>query len=174
MPSGRLLIFTGDGKGKTTAALGMVLRAAGHGQKVLVLQFIKANQYSGELAAVKNLPGVELKQMGLGFLVPPDDPRFGDHRRMAEQALDLAQEAIQSGDYALIVLDEVVTAITKKLIAEEKVAAALHPRNGSGVLVLTGRGAGPGLLALADTVTEMRNIKHGLKAGWKAQEGVEF
>ncbi|MBI5583423.1 MAG: cob(I)yrinic acid a,c-diamide adenosyltransferase [Deltaproteobacteria bacterium] len=171
---GRLLIFTGDGKGKTTAALGMALRAGGHGQKVLILQFIKANQYSGELAALRLLPGVELVQMGLGFVVPPDDPRFGEHRRRAEEALERAAEALRSGVYDLVILDEIITAVTKNLLPEEKVAAALRRRNGNGVLVLTGRGAGPGLLALADTVTEMKNVKHGLQTGWKAQEGVEF
>ena len=171
---GRLLIFTGDGKGKTTAALGMALRASGHGQKVLILQFIKANQYSGELAALKRLPGVELIQMGLGFLVPRDDPRFIKHREAAERALDKAQESLQSGAYDLIILDEINTAVKKRLLPEEKVVEALRQRNGNGVLVLTGRGAGPGLLALADTVTEMGEIKHGLQTGWKAQKGVEF
>lgn len=174
MPSGRLLIFTGDGKGKTTAALGMALRAGGHSQKVLVLQFIKANAYSGELAALKHIPGVEVRQTGLGFLPPPEDPRFEEHRRAAEQALKQAEEILGSGVYDLIILDEVVTAVTKKLLAEEAVTAAIGNRNGKGVLVLTGRGAGPGLQALADTVTEMKKVKHGLKTGWQAQEGVEF
>ena len=174
MPSGRTLIFTGDGKGKTTAALGMALRGGGHGQKVLILQFIKANPYSGELAALKHIPGVEVRQTGLGFLPAPEDPRFEEHRRAAEQALKQAEEILGSGRYDLIILDEVVTAIAKKLLTEKDVTAALGHRNGRGVLVLTGRGAGPGLLALADTVTEMKNVKHGLKTGWQAQEGVEF
>jgi cob(I)alamin adenosyltransferase len=171
---GRLLIFTGDGKGKTTAALGMALRGGGHGQKVLVLQFIKANPYSGELAALKLIPGVEVRQTGLGFLPPPEDPLFEEHRRAAEQALQQAEEILGAGVYDLVILDEVVTAVTKKLLTEEDLIAALGRRNGQGVLVLTGRGAGPGLLALADTVTEMKNVKHGLKSGWPAQEGVEF
>ena len=86
----------------------------------------------------------------------------------------LALPASRKAAVCLVILDEVVTAVTKKLLTEEDLTAALGHRNGNGVLVLTGRGAGAGLLALADTVTEMRNIKHGLKAGWKAQEGVEF
>jgi cob(I)alamin adenosyltransferase len=171
---GRLLIFTGDGKGKTTAALGMALRGGGHGQKVLILQFIKANQYSGELAALQHIPGVEVRQTGLGFLPPPEDPRFEEHRRAAKQALQQAEDILGSCVYDLIILDEVVTAVTKKLLTAEDVTAALGHRNGKGVLVLTGRGAGPELLALADTVTEMKNIKHGYQTGWKAQEGVEF
>jgi cob(I)alamin adenosyltransferase len=171
---GRLLIFTGDGKGKTTAALGMALRAVGHGQKVMILQFIKANAYSGELAALKHLPGAELLQMGRGFLVPPEDPRFEEHRRAAEEALNKAIEVMEGGRHALIILDEICTAVKKKLLTEEQMIAALDHRNGNAVLVLTGRGAGPGLTALADTVTEMRSLKHGLTAGWKAQEGVEF
>jgi cob(I)alamin adenosyltransferase len=171
---GRLLIFTGDGKGKTTAALGMALRGGGHGQKVLILQFIKANQYSGELAALQHIPGVEVRQTGLGFLPPPEDPRFEEHRRAAKQALQQAEDILGSCVYDLIILDEVVTAVTKKLLTAEDVTAALGHRNGKGVLVLTGRGAGSELLALADTVTEMKNIKHGYQTGWKAQEGVEF
>jgi cob(I)alamin adenosyltransferase len=171
---GRLLIFTGDGKGKTTAALGMVLRAVGHGQKVMILQFIKANAYSGELAALKHLPGVELLQMGRGFLVPPEDPRFAEHRRAAEEALKKAIKVMAAGSHSLIILDEICTAIKKKLLTEAQVITALAHRNGNAVLVLTGRGAGSGLTALADTVTEMRSLKHGLTVGWKAQEGVEF
>ena len=171
---GRLLIFTGDGKGKTTAALGMALRAVGHGQRVLILQFIKANDYSGEQTALKNLPGVELHQMGRGFLVPPEDPRFEEHRRAAEEALKKAVEILEAGRHQLIILDEVCTAVKKNLLTEAQVIEAVSHRKGNAVLVLTGRGAGPGLTALADTVTEMRNVKHGLTAGWKAQEGVEY
>jgi hypothetical protein len=112
---GRMLIFTGDGKGKTTAALGMALRAVGHGQRVLILQFIKANSYSGELAVLKNLPEVELLQMGRGFLAPPEDPRFEEHRRAAEEALKKAVEILEAGRHQLIILDEVCTAIKKNL-----------------------------------------------------------
>jgi cob(I)alamin adenosyltransferase len=169
-----MLIFTGDGKGKTTAALGMVLRAVGHGQKVMILQFIKANAYSGELAALKHLPGAELLQMGRGFLVPPEDPRFAEHRQAAEEALKKAVKILETGGHQLIVLDEVCTAVKKNLLTEAQVIEAVSHRNGNAVLVLTGRGAGSGLTALADTVTEMRSRKHGLTAGWKAQEGVEF
>ncbi|RPH89422.1 MAG: cob(I)yrinic acid a,c-diamide adenosyltransferase [Desulfobacteraceae bacterium] len=171
---GRTLIFTGDGKGKTTAALGMALRAVGHGQRVLILQFIKANIHSGERAALKNLPGVELLQMGRGFLTLPEDPRFEEHRRAAEEALKKAVEILEAGRNPLIILDEVCTAIMKNLLTEAQVIEAVSHRKEAAVLVLTGRGAGPGLMALADTVTEMRNLKHGLTAGWKAQEGVEF
>jgi len=171
---GRTLIFTGDGKGKTTAALGMALRAVGHGQRVLILQFIKANASSGELAALKKFPGVELLQMGRGFLVPPEDPRFEKHRRAAEEALKKAVEILEAGGQQLIILDEVCTAIKKNLLTEARVIEAVSHRKGNAVLVLTGRGAGPGLTALADTVTEMRSLKHGLTAGWMAQEGVEF
>jgi cob(I)alamin adenosyltransferase len=171
---GRLLIFTGNGKGKTTAALGMALRAVGHGQQVLILQFIKANASSGERMALKNLPGVELLQMGLGFLTPPEDPRFEEHRRAAEEALKKAVEILETGRHQLIILDEVCTAVKKNLLTEAQVIEAVSSRKGTAVLVLTGRGAGPGLTALADTVTEMRSRKHGLTAGWKAQEGVEF
>ena len=128
---GRLLIFTGDGKGKTTAALGMALRAVGHGQRVLILQFIKANDYSGELAALRNFSGVELLQMGRGFLVPPEDPRFEEHRRAAEEALKKAVEILESGRYHLIILDEICTAVKKTSLTEAQVMEAVSHRNGN-------------------------------------------
>ena len=93
----RILVFTGDGKGKTTAALGMALRACGHGMLVLIIQFIKADPNTGELAGVRNLPGVKMVQMGLGFVPPQDDPQFSGHRWVAEKGLDMAREAVEIG-----------------------------------------------------------------------------
>jgi cob(I)alamin adenosyltransferase len=168
----RTLIFTGDGKGKTTAALGMVLRAAGHGQRVLVIQFIKANAKTGELASCQRLPGVEIVQMGRGFVPRMTDPRFDAHRQAALEAMERASKAVAAGGYDLIVLDEICTAVAKNLVAEERVLELL--RNASGCIVLTGRGATTALIEMADTVTEMRCVKHGLTGGIQAQTGVEF
>jgi len=171
----RILIFTGDGKGKTTAAMGMVLRASSHGLRIKIVQFIKSDTGSGETAALKHLPGVEFVRRGLGF-VPKhrDDPQFADHRRTAEEGLELAREAILSDTYDLVVLDEICGAITAGLLEETEVATLLQQAPARLRLALTGRNAPAALIELADTVTEMRCVKHGLQQGRTAQPGVEF
>lgn len=171
----RILIFTGDGKGKTTAAMGMVLRASSHGMKIKVVQFLKSDTGSGEIAALENLPGVQFVRRGLGF-VPKrrDDPRFDEHQRVAEEGLALAREAVLSDRYDLIVLDEICGAIAAGLLDETAVADLLQQAPASLRLALTGRNAPATLIELADTVTEMRCLKHGLQQGRKAQSGVEF
>ncbi|OPY13832.1 MAG: Cob(I)yrinic acid a,c-diamide adenosyltransferase [Syntrophus sp. PtaB.Bin001] len=171
---GRLLIFTGDGKGKTTAALGMALRASGQGMRVKIIQFIKADQSTGEVAAVKNLPGVELIQTGLGFVPAQDHPGFPQHREAAQLGMQLAEEAIQSGEYDLVILDEVCNAVALHLLPEERVAAILKMSGPGRIIVLTGRDASESLMALADTVTIMNCRKHALESGRPAQKGVEF
>lgn len=169
----RILIFTGDGKGKTTAALGMALRAAGHGQRVLIIQFIKADSSVGEIAALQKMPGIEIIQTGRGFLPPSTNPAFAGHCEMAERGLSLAAEAIGSGEYDMVVLDEICVAVAKGLLNEEDVVRAISTEKPI-TLVLTGRSAGERLIALADTVSEVCCIKHGLKDGWKKQKGVEY
>jgi cob(I)alamin adenosyltransferase len=170
----RTLIFTGDGKGKTTAALGMAVRAAGHGQRVLIVQFLKSNSETGELRGFGCLPKVEIVQMGCGFVPREDHPEFAAHRDAARQALEFAAKALKSAEYDLVVLDEVCGAISRKLIDEAPVLELLAWPERTACIVLTGRGAGPGLIAFADTVTEMRCVSHGFQQGLKAQEGVEF
>lgn len=170
----RTLIFTGDGKGKTTAALGMVLRAAGHGQRVLIVQFIKADAKTGELLACAKLPGIEIVQMGLGFVPQKDRPAFESHRHAAQEALEFARRAVASGGLDLIVLDEICGAIARDLIDEEEVIELLGTPGRTACIVLTGRGATPRLIEHADTVTEARCVKHGYSQGIKAQKGVEW
>jgi cob(I)alamin adenosyltransferase len=172
--AGRILIFTGDGKGKTTAALGMVLRAHGHGIPVAVIQFVKFDTKTGEFAALKGMAGVEIVVTGLGFVPRPTDPRFADHRLAAEEGLRLAGEAAFSGRYGLVVLDEVCTAVALNLLTEDVVLAVLRGAASGCTVVLTGRGATEGLIKAADTVSEVRCIKHGFDSGRKAQKGVEF
>lgn len=170
----RVLIFTGDGKGKTTAALGLALRASGHGLRVLVLQFVKGGQKTGELAAARQIPGFEIEQRGCGFVPAEGSAQFALHRQAAEDVLREADGALLSEKYDVVVLDELCVAVAKKLLSEQSALETVsHARPGS-VLVLTGRGATPGLIAVADTVTEMRLCKHGLQAGIRAQRGVEF
>ena len=172
--AGRILIFTGDGKGKTTAALGTALRAHGHGIPVAVIQFVKSDTETGEFAALNGMAGVEIVVTGLGFVPRPTDPRFKDHCRAAEEGLRIAGEAAFWGRYGLVVLDEVCTAVALNLLAEDAVLALLRKVAPDCTVVLTGRGATEGLIQAADTVSEVRCIKHGFDSGRKAQKGVEF
>jgi cob(I)alamin adenosyltransferase len=170
----RILIFTGEGKGKTTAALGMALRASGHGMRTLFLQFMKANEAVGELTALKHLPGVEAIQMGRGFVPATTDPAFSEHRQAAVHALEKAAEALRSKKYDLIILDEICTAMDKGLVTEDQILKLMEESGEVSCLVLTGRGATDRLIAEADTVTEMRDLKHGFREGIAAQKGVEY
>jgi len=173
--SPRIILFTGDGKGKTTAALGMILRASGHKLKSLIVQFIKTAGHTGELAACRHLPGVEIVQAGLGFL--PDNktnPAFAAHQQAAEDALEKVTAAIADGNYDLIVMDEICLAVKKDLLTEEAVIESIQKAGPEMVIVMTGRRSPAGLMSLADTVTEMTMIKHGYSEGRPAQKGVEF
>jgi len=169
----RVLIFTGDGKGKTTAALGMAFRAAGHGLRTCVVQFVKGDTAVGEIASAAASPSIEIYTTGLGFLPPRDHPDFAGHRAAAEAGLIAAAEAIECGRYALVILDEVCLAVARGVIDESQVAELVAYAPPLSCLVLTGRDAPTSLIALADTVTEMRCVKHGLNAGIAAQKGVE-
>lgn len=171
---GRVLIFTGDGKGKTTAALGMALRAAGHGMKVKIIQFIKSDSSTGEIAALQSLQGVEIIQTGRGFTSSVSSLPITEHRQAAEAGLKLAVDAIESGEYPLVILDEICIAVAKRLLNECDVIEAIRKANPDTIIVLTGRDASARLIGLADTVTEMQCIKHGMQLGWHDQEGVEF
>ena len=170
----RILLFTGDGKGKTTAALGMVLRAAGHGQRILVVQFMKADSQIGELPALQHLPGVKFVQMGCGFVPPEQSAAFPKHREAALQALAFAKQALASSAWDLVVLDEICGAIASHVLSEDEVLELLRTPSQTATLVLTGRNATPLLIEAADTVTEMCCQKHGYSQGIKAQKGVEY
>jgi cob(I)alamin adenosyltransferase len=170
----RILIFTGDGKGKTTAALGMAMRAAGHGMKVAIVQFIKNDATTGELAAAARLDNVRIVQTGLGFVPPATRPDFARHRAAAEAGLRLAEEILADGQAALVVLDEVCIAIARGLLAEQGVIDVVRKARPDACVVLTGRGATAGLIELADTVSDIHCVKHGLSAGRAAQRGVEM
>lgn len=169
----RILVFTGDGKGKTTAALGMAFRASGHGMRSCVVQFIKSDRTVGEVAAAEKCPLIEIHTMGLGFVPPSDDPQLGNHCAAAEAGLRKAAEAIASGRFSLVVLDEICPAVAQGLLEEQRVVELLAKASPDMCVVLTGRNATPGLIALADTVTEMLCINHGMSAGRTAQKGIE-
>jgi cob(I)alamin adenosyltransferase len=171
---GRVLIFTGDGKGKTTAALGMALRAHGHGIPVAIVQFVKSDVKTGDFTVLSRLPGVEIFVTGRGFVPPETDPRFAEHRRAAEEGLRIASEAACSGRYGLVILDEICYAVSRTLVPEDNVLRLIKEKALGVTIVLTGRGATEGLIAAADTVSEIRCVKHGFDIGRKAQKGVEF
>jgi cob(I)alamin adenosyltransferase len=171
---GRILLFTGDGKGKTTAALGMALRACGHGQKTLIIQFIKSDASTGEIEGLKHLPCAEIIQKGLGFVPPESDQAFETHRQAAQEGLSSSADALASGRYDLVILDEVCLAVSRHLLEEDAVMEVIQKARPQTCVVMTGREASPGLIALADTVTEMHMVKHGLATGIKAQKGVEY
>jgi cob(I)alamin adenosyltransferase len=169
----RILIFTGDGKGKTTAALGMAFRASGHGLRSCIIQFIKSDESVGEIAAAKDSMLVEIHPTGLGFLPSGDSPRLEQHRQAAQAGLQKAAEMIAGGQYSLVILDEICGAVAHGLIEEQQVIDLVAKAPPEMCLVLTGRNASPAFVEIADTVTEMLCIKHGMSAGYGAQKGVE-
>jgi len=170
----RILLFTGDGKGKTTAALGMALRAVGHGLRVCVIQFIKNDPRTGERMALSFLPNVEFLQTGLGFTPAEGHEAFDLHRRAAGEGMRMAEERLKNDTCDLMVLDEICTACDLKLITTEEVLHLVENATTKVILVLTGRGAPEALIEIADTVTIMECRKHGLAKGRKAEKGVEY
>jgi cob(I)alamin adenosyltransferase len=173
--TGLILINTGSGKGKTTAALGTALRAVGNGMRVLVLQFLKGSWHYGELDAVLAHQGnFVLKQMGRGFVKVGGAETDPEDIRLVEAAWAEAREAILSGEWDLVVLDEINYAISYGMLAPEQVAETLRARPPMVHVILTGRNAHPLLVELADTVTEMREVKHAYQKGILAQRGIEF
>jgi cob(I)alamin adenosyltransferase len=172
---GLILINTGPGKGKTTAALGTALRAVGNGMRVLVLQFLKGSWHYGELDAVQPFgENFVLRQMGRGFVKVGGAETDPEDLRMVQQAWTEARSAISSGDWDLVVLDEINYAIGYGMLDPAEVAAALRSRPEMVHVILTGRNAHPLLVELADTVTEMREVKHAYAKGILAQRGIEY
>ena len=172
---GLILINTGPGKGKTTAALGTALRAVGCGMKVLMLQFLKGSWHYGELDAVEAFgENFVLKQMGRGFVKIGGAETDPEDIRMVEEAWAEAREAIFSGAWDMVVLDEINYAISYKMLDPAVVAEALKGKPEMVHVILTGRNAHPLLVELADTVTEMREVKHAYQKGILAQRGVEY
>ena len=172
---GLILINTGPGKGKTTAALGTALRAVGNGMRVLVLQFLKGSWHYGELDAVLPFGGnFVLKQMGRGFVKVGGAETDPEDIRLVQEAWAEARAAILSGEWDLVILDEINYAIHYKMLDPEAVAETLRTRPEMVHVILTGRSAHPLLVELADTVTEMREVKHAYQKGILAQRGIEY
>lgn len=173
---GLTIVYTGKGKGKTTAALGIVLRAIGHNKKICMIQFIKGSWHYGEMTTSKKLePDFEMIAVGKGFVGIIDDksPRE-DHEQIADEAIKICKLKIQSGNYDIIILDEVNYAINLGLIELDDVIDLIKTKPPSLDLVLTGNYAKNQIIELADLVTEMKEIKHPFKQGKKAKKGIDF
>jgi cob(I)alamin adenosyltransferase len=169
---GYIQIYTGNGKGKTTAALGLTLRAAGAGKKVFFAQFVKGQIYS-EVKAIQNcLPLVEIRQYGLECFIF-NEPKQEDIA-IARKGLKEAEEAIMSGNYDVVVLDEANIAIYYKLFSAGELIEALKQKHDKTEIIITGRHAAPELVELADLVTEMKEVKHYYTKGVQARTGIEY
>lgn len=173
---GLLVVYTGKGKGKTTAALGIVLRSVGHGYKVGMIQFIKGEWYYGELSSSKRLePEFEMIAAGKGFVgIIDDDHAIEDHQRAAQEAVALANERLSSGLYDVMILDEINYAIKLNLVSVQNVLDIIKKKPKKTTLVLTGNYAPAEIIAVADLVTEMKEIKHPYQFGVKAKKGIDY
>jgi cob(I)alamin adenosyltransferase len=170
---GVMILLTGDGKGKTSSAFGMVLRALGYGYRAGVVQFIKGEQLSGEELYLKNsLPEVDFFQMGTGFTWDTQD-RAADIAA-AEKTWAVVEPMLKDDSYHLVVLDELTYMLSFKYLDEAMVLNALKSRPANQSVVVTGRGGGKALRDIADTVSEVKDIKHAYNAGVAARRGVDF
>ena len=173
---GLIVVITGNGKGKTTSALGMALRACGHGMKVGIVQFMKGDLYAGEWDGVKKLDcAIDLVATGKGFCGIQGNPYpWEEHRANAQDAVDLSREKILDGSYDLLILDEINNALKLELVDLEQVLELLRIKPPLLHLVLTGRDAHPRIVELADTVSEVREIKHAFRKKIEPQPGIDY
>ena len=169
--TGLVQINTGNGKGKTTAALGTILRAAGYGLRVFVIFFMKGHYEYGEYRSLPSLPNVEVAGFGLRKLSGRDDP---EEKKEAEKALARGREVINSGEYDLVLLDEVNVALEYGLVDIEDIIDLIRKKPSHVELILTGRYADNRLIELADQVTEMVKVKHPYDRGINARKGIEY
>lgn len=173
MKSGMIHLYTGQGKGKTTAALGLAMRAAGQNMKVCFIQFMKGWPY-GELVSAGRLPGLTMIQFGRVEFVNPENPAAED-RELAAEAIERAGEIMEKNSCDLLVLDEAVVAVNYGLITLDSLLSLIDRKPPEMELVLTGRGAGPELIEKADLVTEMREVKHYYSSrSLPARKGIEY
>jgi cob(I)alamin adenosyltransferase len=173
---GLVIVYTGKGKGKTTAALGIALRATGYGKKSCMIQFIKGSWHYGEMDSSKRLePEFEMIAIGKGFVGIIDDksPKI-DHEKVAKEAIKISNEKIQSGKYDIVILDEINYAVNLNLITLDDVLNLIRTKPQKLDLILTGNYAKNEVIEAADLVTEMREIKHPFQRGIKAKEGIDF
>jgi cob(I)alamin adenosyltransferase len=170
---GLVIVITGNGKGKTTSAFGQALRAVGQGYKVFIIQFMKGRSYGECVAAEKYLPRLTVHRSGLDSFVMRDHPAPADIE-LARQGLELAKKVVASGKYDMVILDEINVAVDFKLIPLQDVIQLIENKPPSLDLILTGRYAAKKIISLADTVSEVREIKHHYAAGIKDRAGIEY
>src|SRR5688500_4552243 len=173
---GIVIVYTGNGKGKTTASLGVALRAIGHGLKVCMVEYIKGEWHYGELNSIKKLESdFELIVAGKGFIgIIDDDHAFEEHVRAAKTALSIVEQKITLGTFDIVILDEINYAVNLGVIKLEDVMQIVQNRPKNVSLILTGNYACQEIISLADLVTEMKEIKHPYKKGIKAKKGIDF
>jgi cob(I)alamin adenosyltransferase len=173
---GLIVVITGGGKGKTTSALGIALRACGHNMKVCMIQFMKGDLYAGEWDGVKKMDcHVEIIPTGKGFCGIQGNPYpFKEHRENAQEAIRLTFEKIESGQYDILILDEINNALHLQLVDLDQVLEIIRRKPPLMHLVLTGRDAHPQVIELADTVSEIKEIKHAYRKGIEAQPGIDY
>jgi len=173
---GLVVVITGNGKGKTTSALGMALRACGHGMRVCIVQFMKGDLYAGEWDGIRKMQcAIELHATGKGFCGIQGNPYpWSEHRANAQDAIDLVREKMATGGFDLMILDEINNALKLKLVDLEQVMAIVRQKPPLMHLVLTGRDAHPDLIELADTVSEVIEIKHAYRMNIEPQPGIDY
>ncbi len=173
LETGLVQVYTGDGKGKTSAAFGLALRAVGRGLKVYTIQFVKGGFNYGELHAIKQLPNLKLRAFGRGRFIKEKPPRKVD-MELAKKALEFAAEVVTKGEYDVVVLDEVNVALYLGLISVNDVIKLVKSKPKHVELVLTGRNAPAEIIAAADLVTEMKEVKHPFRKGVPPRKGIEY
>lgn len=170
---GTIQVYTGNGKGKTTAALGQALRACGHGLKVVMIQFMKGSSNYGEVMIAPKIPNFEIFQFGLPTFVEKGNPSEED-LKLARMGMEFARRAIREGQYDIIILDEINCAIDYGLVDSSEVLELLIGKPEKVEIILTGRYAPQEIMDVADLVTEMKEVKHHYQAGLPCREGIEF
>jgi cob(I)alamin adenosyltransferase len=173
---GLVVVVTGNGKGKTTTAFGLAVRACGHNMSVAIIQFMKGDIYSGEWDGVKKMNcAIQLTATGKGFCGIQGNPYpYKEHRSNAQAAVELVHERMASGEHDLLILDEINNALHLKLVDLEQVLAIIKAKPPLMHLVLTGRDAHPAVIDLADTVSEITEIKHAYRQGIEPQPGIDY
>ena len=173
---GLVVVITGYGKGKTTTALGIAVRACGHNMRVCILQFMKGDIYAGEWDGVKKMGcEVELISTGKGFCGIQGNPySYEEHRKNAQEAIQLTHQKIESGRYDILILDEINNALHLRLVDLEQVLGIIRGKPPLIHLVLTGRDAHPQVIELADTVSEIKEVKHAYRKGIEPQPGIDY
>ncbi len=174
--TGLVVVITGNGKGKTSSAMGMAVRACGHGMKTSIIQFMKGDLYTGEWDGIGKLNcDVEIIPTGMGFCGIQGNPYpHSEHREAAQQALRIAEEKIFSGKFDVVILDEINNALNLKLLDIDQVMDILNRKPPLTHLILTGRDAHPQIIELADTVSEVNEVKHAYRKGIEPQPGIDY